>query len=49
MSTGLIAFMVPVVCVILVLVTGALKILKKISRQIDLMEVKLLDIEGKIH
>ncbi|MFH1061513.1 MAG: hypothetical protein V1747_01335 [Candidatus Omnitrophota bacterium] len=44
----LLAFMVPVVCATLVLVTTILKIIKRISLQIDQLEIKILDLEAKI-
>jgi len=40
--------MIPIVCGILVLVTSVLKIIKRMSRQVDMIEMKLLDIENRI-
>jgi hypothetical protein len=49
MSTGMIAFIIPIVCVTLALVTNILKTLKRMASQIDKMEIKLLEMEGKVH
>ena len=49
MNNVMLAFLVPMVCMTLVIVTNILKILKRMFVQIDRIEVKLLDIEGRIH
>ncbi|MBU1045273.1 MAG: hypothetical protein KJ915_12860 [Candidatus Omnitrophica bacterium] len=44
----LMSFMLPIVCGILIVVTIVLKIIKRMSMQIDHMEIKLLDIENRM-
>jgi len=48
MQIMFISFMIPIVCGILVIVTAVLKIIKRMSHQINQMEVKLLDIENRM-
>ncbi|MBU1087221.1 MAG: hypothetical protein KKD05_06850 [Candidatus Omnitrophica bacterium] len=48
MNLIMLSFIVPIVCLTLALVTSVLKIIKRMSLQIDQMEIKLLDIESRM-